>query len=202
MRKAEIPWAVVLFFCVMFWPAGLLLLWLKMRSDLKATLIASEILKTLAWILVVLIGACLIVAMLEEGFSEDSPAWGFFILLSGAAAILVASIITKRNAILYRRLIGIIVNDGITSMDAISRTLNMPYDKVHQLLENMISRNFLPNAYISEVERAVVWQRPRTEREPEMAYDIVYCKNCGAQKEVPVGRIETCDFCGSKLKAG
>jgi len=199
-KESGIPWIVVIVFCIVFWPAGLLLLWLKMRSDLKTTMIASEIVQVVAWVLFVFFGACLIVAMIEEGFSDQSPVWGILIFVSGAAALLVTSVITKRNARLYKRLINIVVNDGVTRIDEISRIMDMPYERVYRYLENMFNRSYLPNGHISEVKRAVVLERREKERKPGLKYDVVYCRNCGAHELVPVDGFETCDFCGSILK--
>mgnify|MGYP000167734478 CR=1 FL=1 len=204
-----IQWIVILVCLFVFWPVGLLLLWLKMRSDLKATLVASATLKVVAWVLVVVTAVVLIVALGMEGFSENSPVPGFIILLSGCVGLLVAASVTNKNALIYKRLINVVVNDGVTSIDDISRILNMPYDKVYRYLYGLLSRSLLKNAYISEVQRAVVFpDSARKERasvrlqaqEQEPEYTIVYCKSCGAHKEVVVGKIDTCNFCGSKLK--
>lgn len=202
MKESGIPWSIVVVGFVIFWPLGLLLLILKVRSDLKATMVASGILKVLAWILIALIGAFLTAALFEAGFRVNSVVAGFLVLMSGALALLAAAVFIKKNANAYRRFISIIVNDGVSSIDEISRLTRIPYEKVRQYLERMISRNFLPNARISEVNRTVVVPRPGVEHDPELEYDIVSCKNCGANKEVAVGRIEACNFCGSKLKAG
>ena len=66
MKESGIPWSIVVVGFVIVWPLGLLLLILKVRSDLKATMVASGILKVLAWILIALIGAFLTAALLKQ----------------------------------------------------------------------------------------------------------------------------------------
>jgi len=206
-----IQWVVILVCLIAFWPVGLLLLWLKMRSDLKATLVASATLKVVAWALLGLMSFLILLMLITDDKYVYDAIPGFIILLSGCAGLLIAACIANRKAILYKKLISIVVNDGITSIDEISQILNLSYEKVYRYLNRLINRSLLKNAYISEAHRAVVFPdsnrkeqenvRARVrEHEPEPEYTIVYCKSCGAQKAVVVGKIDTCNFCGSKLK--
>lgn len=201
-----IQWLVIMACFIMYWfiPIGILLLWLKMRSDLKATLGVTAVLKAIAWLFVGVASLVLVIALFTDGFSENSPVPAFTVLLSCFVGLLIAASVANRKAILYQKLISIVVNDGITSIDEISQILNRPYEKVYRYLNRLINRKWLVNAYISEVKREIVFldcakEKKAKEREPE-EYTIAYCKSCGAQKAVAVGKIDTCNFCGSKLR--
>lgn len=200
-----LPYIVIVIIGLIFWPAGILLLIIKINSDRKASMLASGLVTLLGWGLL-LLGSLILLSFLIAGgklpSGMDIAILVFALLMTtGAIALLFTGSRLKKKAMNYRRYIAIIWNNGVTDLNKICHIVSKPYAQVRRDLEIMIAKKFLPNGYIDDGEDKIVL--PGLEEVGiETGFDIVSCKNCGANKKMRLGTVAQCDFCGSKLMGG
>lgn len=203
MKKKSLSWGWIIFWCIIFWPVGLFLVFRKLSTD-KSALMSGKTtsLTVTAWVLIV-IGLAL---MVDESEST-SAVLGLAFIIGGAVLLYKGSQI-KKKAAKYRKYINLIVNQNVTSVDHITSAVNSSYDVVFNDLQNMIESGYLSNAYIHQGKREVILKdsepTPVLSNEPSINVQrntVVNCTGCGAKNVLTTGMVSECEYCGTPIHA-
>lgn len=220
MNKNETPiylntWVIVLAFCI-FWPAGIVLLIMRINSNKKSMFDGSTTTK-----ICYAIGAILILAGL--GTFSNSFFAGLFYTIGGAALIYYGNK-NKKKVERYKQYIDLVINQGITSLDTISNTLNISYDISRNEILTLISKGTFKGARIDDVQRCIVTTNPVASA-PRVGIEefansmsqlagslgmangggstevIAKCPGCGGTMAAIKGQAVECDYCGKMYSA-
>ena len=193
----------IIFWFVVFWPVGVLLLINRTAVDKSAVLTTGKGIRTASYILMGIGAISLIVTFAgEEG--------AFLVaLLFGGGGIVVNRLARKtmHAGDQYKKYIGLVVNQNLTSIDNIASALNISYETAVKDLQEMISKGYFVGAYIDTNLREIVLKKNEPQHEAESSassatqvqHRIVACGNCGANNRV-VGQTGECEYCGSFLQ--
>ncbi|ODU55898.1 MAG: hypothetical protein ABT01_05110 [Clostridium sp. SCN 57-10] len=211
--KAKKPsvWGWVLFWLIVFWPAGLILLF-KKSNDKAALMSPTKAATVFTWILIVF-GSLMLLANIERFFADFSIAVIFLAWVVGGVLILLKIRKTKAKAEQYKKYLNAIVNVGERSIDNIASAVSVTYGQAQADIQAMIDVGFLSGAYIHEGNRAVVLsqdiqaEQPAYVAAPSASGQLdtrqqprsVRCPGCGASNVVIGGRITECEYCGTPL---
>jgi len=209
--KKSSGWGRVIFWLIIFWPVGLVLLFKKF-NDKTALMSTTKAPTVAAWILIAL-GALMLLTNIKRFFADFSVTVFFLAWVVGGVLILLKIRKTKTKAEQYKKYLNAIVNVGERSIDNIASAVSVTYEQAQTDIQAMIDEGFLKGAYIHEGNRTIVlsqdiqtkqpayaavpsasaqsdtWQQPRSVR----------CPGCGANNVVVGGRITECEYCGTPL---
>ncbi|MCR5798858.1 MAG: hypothetical protein K6G69_02190 [Lachnospiraceae bacterium] len=138
-------WFIVMMFIVC-WPVGIALLILRANAS-KANMFDSGASK-----ISMVVGVILCLAAL--GSFSDSVGLGIFFLIGGIALI-KNSLDSKKKVERYKNYIDLIGNRGIVSLDTVSNTMGIPYDKARKEVQQLIDKGSFRGANINDLTRSV-----------------------------------------------
>lgn len=198
-------WPLIIVLLIIFWPVGVYLLYKRINTDKTAILKNS---KTVFIISLVLIGIA--VLYLLEGLTGNlkstdgsSVVSGMIIvtLLFGGGGIylLFVSKRMKSDGEKYKKYIGCIINQHLTSLDTLASVMNTSYEAVTKDLQKMIRLGYFSGSYIDEQKREFVLPVVQAPQQ-SVQTKVVTCSGCGAQNTVAVGQVSECEYCGSHLQ--
>lgn len=210
--KVKVPWwlswPAIILATIIFWPVGVLLVWRRISVDKKAAMVSGKLIIIVGWIgIFFAIIGCL--ASISEGFGSEDIVAIIFLLGAGLAFIYLGRII-RINAEKYKKYISIVVNQQITSIDAIASAMSTSYEAAKKDLQRMVSKGYFQGADINDETREIVL--PRTQ---EVLYSqsstatasqsaethAVTCGGCGAYNKITKGFAGECEYCGSPISA-
>ena len=142
-----LSWPVIIIAFLFFWPAAIVLIYLRTQSG-KGGAFAAAANKKVYMIL----GGILIVFGLTR-FKSSIP-MALFMIVGGAAMIYYANTLAKK-ASRNKSYIDLLVNQGETSIDKVANMLNVKYDVALKELKTMKSLGILKGATIDEQSRSV-----------------------------------------------
>lgn len=140
-------WVIVVAF-FLCWPVGVVLLILRSNAN-KKNMFDRHTTAKICYI----VGGFLILAGL--GSFSNSLFAGLFYTGGGAALIYFAKK-NREKVDRYKAYINLIVNQNVTSLDSISRKLNIDYSVVISDMRTLISKGIFRNAVIDESRREII----------------------------------------------
>lgn len=159
-KKVNIPWAVVIVLLVVFFPAGLAVLYKKIASDPSCTggsaLLIGLGVCCLAMIPVTVWGAHLRI----PDMSTPQRVMLFIAVLLFAAMGLLSvgyGIRQWKRMRDFKRLTPFLLGHVTTSMESVAEKLKMPYHVVSRKLQKLIDCGYLSNAYLNHTHRWFVF---------------------------------------------
>jgi hypothetical protein len=211
-------WPSIIFFFIIFWPIGLVLLIKRFSTDKKAVVSAASGKKSgtgLGWgIGLTVFGIIGFISCVSDSDGSGAVGLCVFITLGGIVLILNALRI-KKEAEDIKQYLAVIVNGNVRQLDYIASSTGKSYERVHKDIRKMIKNGYLKNAYINEETREVVLPITNAQQGFSSAAGtpvssgtgmntagqarIVVCPCCGANNTV-YGDIGECEYCGSALK--
>ena len=215
---SRIPWPVILLALVFFFPLGLVLLVLRIRSDRGAALVIGSILAFIGWGGVAFFGLFGCIGFSMAGHEERGPiVAGLGVILFGFSALGFIGSRLKARGNRVRRFVQLIINQGQTSIAAMAQILGRrDVDGVTRELQAVIDGGYLPGVGIDyqsyTVQRtaprpAVVFQPPPLPGSPQRpmpAGQVTFtCRACGANNAVSVvpGMAPRCEYCDTPVRA-
>ncbi|MCL2391806.1 MAG: hypothetical protein FWC66_04250 [Oscillospiraceae bacterium] len=205
-EKKPTSWGWIIFWFIIFWPVGLVLLIKRLSVDKSAAIKNNKAISIVSYVLMGIGAIYLIMAIAGE-----SGMWAAAIIFGGGG-ILVNRYARKAKLTgeRYKNYIGLIVNHNQTSIDNIAAATNVPYDTVVKDLQKMITMGYFVGAHIDIAQREIVLARHEPMPHPTMPFSanqgqaqmqerVVVCSSCGANNRV-VGFVGECEYCGSPLQ--
>ena len=193
-------WIWIIFWFVLFWPIGVILLLRKLTRDRSAMMKDS---RTVAFTSYLLIGVG--VFWLLTGFAGNFLMTIMFI--SVGIWLNFTSRKMKATGDRYKKYISMIVNQSQTSIDNIASATGVSYEVAVKDLQKMIDSAYFTGAYIDVGNREIILAQTQipepqkiTEFQTAMPQErVVSCNGCGANNRV-TGNVGQCDYCGSPLQ--
>ncbi len=142
-----LTWPVIIIVFIFFWPAALVLIYLRTQSSKKDAFTAASNKK-----IYIILGAILVFLGLME-FKSSIPV-ALFMIVGGGTMIYYANTLAKKAA-RNKNYIDLLVNQGETNIDKIANMLNVRYDVALKELKTMKSLGILKGAVIDEQTRSV-----------------------------------------------
>jgi len=201
----QTSWGWIIFWFILFWPVGLVLLIKRQKSDKSAVLkdykgvtIASYVLMGLGAIYFLM------------GISGQPDALLAFLVCGGGGVVtfLYARKSQKRSEH-YRKYINMVVNQNQTSIDSISAAIGIPYNDVLNDLQNLVTDGYLPGAYIDISQRKIILgdmtqqygaQFVAPTSSIQVQTTAVKCPGCSANNKVTIGQTAVCEYCKTFLQ--
>ena len=197
-------WPVIIiafFFC---WPAGLIMLFSRLKNDRSAAIGGGRVFKIIGWALTVLFGIGTL-ANLTNGNIGPAVMCGIF--LAGGLALLKKGRDLISQSERTRRYIELVVNQQHTSIDNIaSLTQRTDILNVQSEIQTIIDGGFLPGFRLNPSTRMI--ERPQ-KAAPAAAAGAApavmvsfTCHTCGANNEGFPGSdgVVRCEFCDTAKK--
>jgi hypothetical protein len=201
-RKKSISWVWIVLGFIVFWPIGLVLLFIKLSAD-RSTVVKSastgKILSTVAWVLIAL-GVLFVLAALG-----GEPGMIGMALLFGGGGIFLNRFakLTRGKGVRYKRYIELIVNQNEAFIHNIAHKVNVPYKVAARDLQNMINAGYFSGAFIDHSRGAIVLAKPPAQvfaaPAPSGKAKDVNCESCGARARIIIGTQTECEYCNSLL---
>lgn len=142
-----LTWPVIIIVFILFWPAAIVLVYLRTQSGKKGAFDAASDKK-----IYILLGAILMILGLMQ-FKRSIPV-ALFMIIGGVAMAYYANTIAKKAA-RNKSYMDLLVNQGETNIDKIANMLNVKYDIALKELKTMKSLGLLKGAVIDEQTRSV-----------------------------------------------
>lgn len=205
-----LSWPVIIIAFLFFWPAAIVLIYLRTQSTKGGAFAAASNKKVY-----MILGGILILFGLTR-FKSSIP-MALFMIVGGAAIIYYANTLAKK-ASRNKSYIDLLVNQGETSIDKVANMLNVRYDVALKELKTMKSLGILKGATIDEQSRSVSITRAQnaageisgmvnsvtgaligsaSTAAASGAAETVEgaCPGCGAKYTGPKGSTVTCSYC-------
>ncbi|MCL2426472.1 MAG: hypothetical protein FWD05_09065 [Oscillospiraceae bacterium] len=197
--RKQTSWGWIIFWFIIFWPVGLILLIKRQSSDRSATLRSNRGVFIASYILMGLGAIYLMTGIV--------PA--FLLFGGGGVVIFLYARKSKKKGEHYKAYIAMIVNQNQTSIDAIAAAAGVSYDVAVSEIQEMINAGYIPNAYVDVAQRRVVlanavpqWEAPMPVQVNSAAAQmaVVVCTGCSANNRIIIGQSAECEYCGTLLQ--
>lgn len=209
-----LTWPVIILAFIFFWPAAIVLIYLRTNSSKGGMFAAASNKK-----IYIVLGVILILLGLTR--FDNSVFVALFMIIGGGAMIYYANTLAKK-ASRNKSYIDMIVNQGETSIDKMASTLNVKYDVALKELQTMQSLGVLKGATIDAQTHSIsVTQMKNTVGQISGAVNSITntltnaasndaaggnggmvqtaCPGCGAKYTGMKGTSCTCDYCDASF---
>ena len=209
-----LTWPVIILAFIFFWPAAIVLIYLRTKSSKGGMFAAASNKK-----IYIVLGVILILLGLTR--FDNSVFVALFMIIGGGAMIYYANTLAKK-ASRNKSYIDMIVNQGETSIDKMASTLNVKYDVALKELQTMQSLGVLKGATIDAQTHSIsVTQMKNTVGQISGAVNSITntltnaasndaaggnggmvqtaCPGCGAKYTGVKGTSCTCDYCDASF---
>ena len=223
--KQTFGWPIVIIALILFWPVGLILLFVKLANDRSASFGSG------AGAIRVIGGILIFFAFIALAFTFDAggPVGIVFLLVFLIPGILLMKKggTVKKTGNINRRYIDMIVNNKVRDLDELARRMQVPKQRVINDVQSLINRGMLGRARLNLNTEVIQFPRPKprptqqqrrdpqqvpneyqTRAQPQFAKPqraperfepkTIRCKSCSANnwvEELPA----RCEYCGSSL---
>jgi len=200
---------LIIFCFIIFWPVGLLLLFIRLGSDRTAAIKSAWIISAVSYVMLI-IGSALLIAAIADVYGVIMPA---IALLIGGVVLNRVARQTRVRSDRYKSYIALIVNQGVASIDVIAQAVGQPYEAAVADLQKMITAGYFAGAFIDYQQRLILLAHSApgpyitvpssslsafTAAPPQTK--TVTCSSCGANNAITIGSFTECEYCGSPLE--
>jgi len=215
MEKKGASWGWIIFWLIIFWPVGLLLVVKKLATD-KSALMSGKTgaLSVIAWVLIVIGGLGFIGMLSDTSGDSEGVAGGIVIVLAmvvGGILLLRKASKTKKTAARYKKYIDIVINQNVRSIDNIASAVGLSYNVATKDLQDMVNNGYLKDAYIHQGNREIIlkqyepapvaYAQTAVVEQSAPQTTVTRCPGCGANNVVAVNRVSECEYCGTPINA-
>ncbi len=178
---------------IIFWPLGIYFLISRNNASKQGMFVGGLNFKQSVIIAVILFSIALFCLFDSETRSVA------IIYVIGAIAMIVYGKNSEQRIERYKKYIDLIVNNNITSIDAIASSCGISYDVCRGELAKLIQKGVLKNATINDSNHTINIVRKAVYSGGQVV--MVKCSGCGASIAMNKGTQCECDYCGNLLKA-
>lgn len=200
LRKLTESWTIVILTLIIFWPVGLLLLYLKLRNNSKNKFIFSGTIK-------IIIGVCSIFfALIGTAAEIDEPTGEIvvtIVMVSIFLAIGVAFIYFGMKNIkegkIYEKIKNLINFQQVESVEEIAKELKITEEKATEYISKAVSLGFCNNEIEYKNKKIIYKKKIEAEVEKKKHERIVKCECCGGINHINDTEAKACEYCGMEL---
>lgn len=199
-KKIYQSWVIVILGLIIFWPVGLILLYLKLRDNSKNKFTFSGITK-------IVIGACSIFfALIGTAAEIDEPTGevGVTIVMVSIFLIVGAAFIyfgmkNIKDGKIYEKIGNLINFQEVESVEEIARKLKISEEKATEYISKAISLGLCNNEIEYRNNKIVYKKKIEAEVEKKKHERIVKCECCGGINHISDTEVKACEYCGMEL---
>lgn len=200
LKKLAESWVIVILTLIFFWPAGLILLYLKLRSSSKNRFTFSGVTK-------IVIGVCSVFFGLIGTATEiDDPTGevGLTIVMVSIFLAIGAVLIyfgTKniKEGKIYEKIVNLINFQEVESIEEIARKLKINEEKAKEYISKAISLGICNNQ-IEYKNNKIIYKKKIEEQVEKRKHErIVKCECCGGINHINDTEVKACEYCGMEL---
>ncbi len=200
LRKLTESWTIVILTLIIFWPVGLVLLYLKLRNNSKNKFIFSGTIK-------IIIGVCSIFfALIGTAAEIDEPTGEIvltIVMVSIFLAIGVAFIYFGMKNIkegkIYEKIKNLINFQQVESVEEIAKELKITEEKATEYISKAVSLGFCNNEIEYKNKKIIYKKKIEAEVEKKKHERIVKCECCGGINHINDTEAKACEYCGMEL---
>ena len=210
VKRASIPVAAIVIAFIVFWPAGIGLLALKLSSDRSAAVkTATGKALTVAAAALTAMGCLAVIAGAVD--AEWDAVLGGAIFAGVGTALLLFALRLRKTGQLYRAYIDSVANRGRTDISEIAADAGTGSAQAAADLRKMISLGYFRGAVLDEASGTITVPRPQgggvlsrllpatAQQQGAVAARAQVCRSCGAYARVIPGMHAECEYCGTPL---
>lgn len=199
-KKIYQSWVIVILGLIIFWPVGLILLYLKLKDNSKNKFTFSGITK-------IVIGACSIFfALIGTATEIDEPTGevGVTIVMVSIFLIVGAAFIyfgmkNIKDGKIYEKIGNLINFQEVESVEEIARKLKISEEKATEYISKAISLGLCNNEIEYRNNKIVYKKKIEAEVEKKKHERIVKCECCGGINHISDTEVKACEYCGMEL---
>lgn len=199
-KKIYQSWVIVILALIVFWPVGLILLYLKLRDNSKNKFTFSGITK-------IVIGACSIFfALIGTAAEIDEPTGEVgvtIVMVSIFLAIGIAFVYFGMKNIkdgkIYEKIGNLINFQEVERVEEIARKLKITEEKTTEYISKAVVLGFCNNEIEYKNNKIVYKKKIEAEVEKKKHERIVKCECCGGINHISDTEVNACEYCGMGL---
>ena len=202
---SQTSWGWIIFWFIVFWPVGLIMLVKRQKTDKQATLKCNKGVFITAYILMGLGAIYFLMAIT----GQPDMFFAFLVFGGGGVVVFLFARRTKIKGDHYKKYIVMIVNSNQTSIDAIASAVGVTYNVAVTELQSMINNGYFKGAYIDVSQRRIMlphlaqqqnFQTSATQAQVQPQSMVISCPGCGAYNRIIIGQYAACEYCDNVLQ--
>lgn len=200
LKKLVESWVVVILALIIFWPVGLILLYVKLRNSSKNKFIFSGTMK-------IIIGVCSVFFGLIGAATEIDEPTGevgltivmVSIFLAIGAVLIYFGMKNIKDGKIYEKIGSLINFQEVESVEEIAKKLKITEEKATEYISKAISLGFCNKEIEYKNEKIIYKKKIEAEVEKKKHERIVKCECCGGINHVSDTQVKACEYCGMEL---
>lgn len=141
-KRIGMPWIIIVFFLMFCWPFGLYLVYRKAKKDKTAALKNAGWLKGIGWFWFGLGVISLLSCIGETDLFLPAVIGVLVMFVGGGLVMIISAKKLKKQGMLYKQYIDIIVNKEMYKIQEIANALQVDRSEVIRILQQMIEMGF------------------------------------------------------------
>lgn len=199
-KKIYQYWIIVILALIIFWPVGLILLYLKLRDNSKNRFIFSGTIK-------IAIGLCSVFfALIGTAAEIDQPTGEVGITIVMVSIFLVIGAILIHFGIknikegkIYENIRNLINFQEVEKIEEIAKKLKITEEKATQYISKAVALGFCNNEIEYKNKKIIYKKKIEEEVEKKRHERIVKCECCGGINHMSDTQTKACEYCGMEL---
>ena len=202
-KKVYLSWGAIILAMIVFWPVGLILLYLKYNENKKVFFNFKGKIKLIIGICLILFGVIGFFTEIEKK-SEDiiiGIILGIFFISIGAY-IFKKGMENIKEGKIYEKIVYMVEFLKVENVKEIAKELQIDVDTAKYYLSKTIKLGLCDKDIIYEDGKIINKKRIIEENERIRKQRAVKCNCCGGITRVMKDEYGTCDYCGMELPDG
>lgn len=200
LKKLAESWVVVILALIIFWPVGLILLYLKLRNNSKNKFTFSGTMK-------IIIGVCSVFFGLIGASTEIDQPTGevgltivmVSIFLAIGIAFIYFGVKNIKEGKIYEKISNLINFQEVESVEEIAKKLKITEEKATEYISKAISLGICNNEIEYKNNRIIYKKKVEEQVEKKKHERIVKCECCGGINHINDTEVKACEYCGMEL---
>lgn len=200
LRKLAESWVIVILTLIFFWPAGLILLYLKLRSSSKNRFTFSGVTKIVIGVCSVFFGLIGTATEIDEPTGEVglTIVMVSIFLAIGAVLIYFGTKNIKEGKI-YEKIANLINFQEVENIEEIAKKLKITEEKAKEYISKAISLGICNNQIEYKNNKIIYKKKIEEQVEKKKHERIVKCECCGGINHINDTEVKACEYCGMEL---
>lgn len=200
LKKLAESWVVVILALIIFWPVGLIFLYLKLRNNSKNKFKFSGVTK-------IVIGACSVSFGLIGAATEIDEPTGevgltivmVSIFLAIGIAFIYFGVKNIKEGKIYEKISNLINFQEVESVEEIAKKLKITEEKATEYISKAISLGICNNEIEYKNNKIIYKKKVEEQVEKKKHERIVKCECCGGINHINDTEVKACEYCGMEL---
>lgn len=199
-KKIYQYWIVVILALIIFWPAGLILLYLKLRDSSKNRFKFSGTIK-------IVIGVCSVFfALIGTAAEIDQPTGEVVLTIVMVSILLIIGVAfiyfgmkNIKEGRVYEKIANLINFQEVEGIEEIARKLKITEERATEYISKAVLLGFCNSEIEYRNNKIIYKKKVEAEVEKKRHERIVKCECCGGINHISDTGAKACEYCGMEL---